>query len=73
FKALGYTAAFYDPASNHFRGEAIVKYMRSVEAQWKDRYPKMSLKTEMLDFSSLLAFNVSFTTIIEIVNMDVPA
>lgn len=73
FKALGYADTFYDPNANRFKEEAIIKYMRSVEAQWKDRYPKMNLKTEMLNFTNLLAFNFSFTTIIETLNMDVPA
>lgn len=73
FKALGYADALYDPVTNRFREEPIIKYMRSAETQWKDRYPYLSIKTDTLNFTSLPAFNYSFTTIIEKLNMEAPA
>ncbi|ANH82999.1 hypothetical protein A8C56_20215 [Niabella ginsenosidivorans] len=73
FKALGYGETFYDPATNRFREEAIIRYMRTIESQWKERYPYMSFRTETLSFVNLLSFNYSFTTLIEKLNMDIPA
>ncbi|MBZ4189203.1 YbjN domain-containing protein [Niabella beijingensis] len=73
FKALGYKEDLYDTATGRFKEEAIARYIRAVEVQWKERYPYMSFKTEQLNYTGLLAFNHSFTTQIEKLNMDVPA
>ncbi|MCF3110494.1 hypothetical protein LL912_17035 [Niabella sp. CC-SYL272] len=73
FKALGYTEDLYDTGSGRFKEDTIIRYIRTVEAQWKERYPYMSFRTEGLNFSGLLAFNYSFTTQIEKLNMDIPA
>lgn len=72
FKELGYSQ-YYDPFTNRFKEDAIIKYMRAVETQWKDRFPYMNIRTENLNFINLVAFNYSFTTIIEKLNMDIPA
>ena len=73
FKALGYNEALYDPAANRFREEAIIRHLRTVENQWKERYPYMSFRTETVNFTNLLSFNYSFTSLIEKLNMDIPA
>ncbi|MGJ7031051.1 hypothetical protein [Niabella hirudinis] len=73
FKALGYNEPYFDTATNRFKEDAVIKYIRNVEGQWRERYPYMSFGTEALNFSGLTAFNNSFTTQIEKLNMDIPA
>ncbi|SDE20857.1 type III secretion system chaperone family protein [Niabella drilacis] len=73
FKALGYNESYFDTVSKRFKEDAIIKYIRTVEGQWKARYPYMNFRTEGLNFSGLTAFNYSFTTQIEQLNMDIPA
>lgn len=70
FKALGYTQALYMPVANKFNEELIITRIRHIQNQWKQKYPLMDFKTGQLSFSSLSKFNHSFTSQVELLNMN---
>jgi hypothetical protein len=70
FKALGYKAAYYDPAKNAFDQEAVTERIKVIQANWKDKYPNLDFKTVNLRFDSLVNFNLTFTNEMEFLNME---
>lgn len=70
FKALGYTQPLFMPVTNRFDQDAIVSRIRQIQSQWRQKYPLMSFRTEQLAFISLVKFNQSFTTQIELLNLN---
>jgi hypothetical protein len=53
-----------------FDDDEIILRIRSIQERWKDKYPMMSFKTANLKFDSLVAFNLAYTTEIELLNME---
>ena len=70
FAALGYTKNFYDPAKNAFLKEDIVEKIKSLQEKWKEKFPLMDFRTDNLQFTDLVAFNLSFTNEIQNLNME---
>ncbi|MEO7982965.1 MAG: hypothetical protein ABI688_02675, partial [Bacteroidota bacterium] len=44
FSALGYKR-YYDPVRNHFEAEDIIEKIKTIQANWKDKYPLLEFKT----------------------------
>lgn len=70
FKALGYADAYYESDKSKFNDRAITDKINNIVAAWRKKYPLLDLKTQNLRFDSLLSFNHSFTTEIELLNFD---
>jgi hypothetical protein len=70
FTALGFSASYYDPASNRFGADDIKERIDEIAAAWKAKYPKLEFKTNMLRFDNLVNFNQTFTTEIAELNFD---
>ncbi len=70
FKSLGFGDNYYDPALNKFDSTAIIDRINEIENTWKDKFPKMEIKTQNLKFDNLVNFDLSFTTELEGLNMD---
>lgn len=70
FVALGYKIAYYDPKTNEFARQGIIKKITDIQETWKDKFPLLDFKTQNLQFDSLVNFNYSFTTEIETLNTD---
>lgn len=70
FRELGFTKEYYNTEKNEFNQQAIVDKIQSIEKQWKEKYPNLSFKTEKLKFEDMGAFNQSFTSEIEYLNLD---
>ncbi|HMR84545.1 MAG TPA: hypothetical protein PKE30_15485 [Niabella sp.] len=70
FKTLGYTQALYMPVANKFDQELITARIRQIQNQWRQKYPLMNFNVAQLSFTSLQKFNHSFTTQIELLNMN---
>lgn len=70
FKSLGYGQALYMPVANKFDQEQITARIRHIQHQWRQKYPLMNFNVPQLSFASLQKFNHSFTTQIELLNMN---
>ncbi|HWJ91671.1 MAG TPA: hypothetical protein VNR87_11205 [Flavisolibacter sp.] len=70
FRELGFREEYYKPATNEFSKEAIIERIRNIESRWKEKYPEMEFKTDKLKFDHPVAFNQSFTTEIEYLNLE---
>lgn len=70
FKTLGYAQALYMPVANKFDQELITTRIRQIQNQWRQKYPLMNFNVAQLSFTSLQKFNHSFTTQIELLNMN---
>lgn len=69
FAALGYKR-HYDPAKNKFEPEEIIEKIKSIQGRWKEKYPLLDFKTQNLRFDNLVNFDHSFTTEMELLNME---
>ena len=70
FKALGYNQLLFKPADNRFNQDLIVSRIRSIQNQWRQKYPLMNFRTDLLVFTSLTRFNQSFLSQIELLNLN---
>jgi hypothetical protein len=70
FKALGFRTSYYDPVKNEFESGDIIDKVKSIQQKWKEKYPLMDFKTQNLRFDNLVNFDLSFTTELELLNMD---
>ncbi len=70
FKALGYAKPLFMPVANRFDQDAIVSRIRRIQNQWREKYPLLNFRTEQLVFTSLIRFNHSFCTQIELLNLN---
>lgn len=70
FVALGYKIAYYDPKTNEFARQSIINKIKDIQDKWKDKFPLLAFKTQNLKFDTLVNFNHSFTTEMELLNTD---
>jgi hypothetical protein len=70
FSELGYSREYYSLEKKEFSQEGIIERIRSIESEWKEKYPHINFKTEKLKFGDAVSFNQSFTTEIEYLNLE---
>ena len=70
FKALGFKAEYYDGEKGTFNQEAILTAIRQIAEGWQSKYPELKMREDKLRFDSLMAFNQSFTSEVEFLNLD---
>jgi hypothetical protein len=70
FSALGYTDVFYDKEKSEYNKEKIKEYVDVVVARWKDKYPELKFDVEKLKYENAVAFNQTFTTEVEYLNLE---
>ena len=70
FTELGYSREYYSLDKKEFNQQAILEKIKSIEADWKTKYPNMNVKTDKLKFDDIVSFNQSFTTEIEYLNLE---
>ncbi|MEI6947566.1 hypothetical protein V9K67_10265 [Paraflavisolibacter sp. H34] len=70
FTELGFTKQYYDQEKEELNQQAIIEKIQGIEEAWKEKYPELKFKTDKLKFDSLLAFNQSFTTEVEFLNLE---
>jgi hypothetical protein len=70
FRELGFRETYYTKETNEYNREAIFQKIEEIESRWRDKYPELKLKTDKLKFDSPVAFNLSFTTEIEYLNLE---
>ena len=69
FTALGFRA-YYDPVANKFDAAAITTKIRSIQDQWKEKYPLLNFNTQNLKFDTLVNFDHSFVMEMESLNTE---
>ena len=70
FKELGFKDEYYNPATKEYNQEAITGKIKEIQERWKVKYPELDFKTDKLKFDSKVAFNQSFTTEVEYLNLE---
>ncbi|MFM6926477.1 MAG: hypothetical protein ACKOU7_13305 [Ferruginibacter sp.] len=70
FTSLGFADAYYEADKNKFNERTIIEKINSIISSWRKKYPLLDFKTQNLRFDSLLSFNHSYTTEIELLNFD---
>lgn len=70
FKELGFKNGFYNSETNEYDKEAIISKIKLIEERWKAKYPELDFKTDKLKFDNRVAFNQSFTTEVEYLNLE---
>lgn len=70
FKELGFKNELYNQQTNEYNKDAIISKIKSIEQRWKSKYPELDFKTDKLKFENKLAFNHSFTTEVEYLNLE---
>jgi hypothetical protein len=70
FEALGYKTSYYNSQRGFLASELIIERIKSIQAAWKDKYPFVDIKTQNLKFDTLVNFNFSFTSEMELLNTE---
>jgi len=70
FEKLGFTVPYYDAAAGRFDTDAIRERIEEITEEWKQKYPKLQFRMEMLKFTDLVTFNSTFSTEIAVLNFD---
>jgi hypothetical protein len=70
YLALGHKEQYYNESKNHFSSQAIGDKIQAIQEKWRSKYPNMSFKPGNLRFDTLVNFDHSFTTEIELLNME---
>jgi hypothetical protein len=70
FSALGFTDVYYDAVKGEYNKEKIKEYINATLTRWKEKYPELKFDTEKLKYENPVAFNQTFTTEIEYLNLE---
>lgn len=70
FKALGLKEAYYDEEKGEYNQEKITGAIKTILEKWKEKYPELKFDTAKLKYDSPVAFNQTFTTEVEYLNLE---
>jgi hypothetical protein len=70
FTALGFGEIYYDIEKSEYNKEKIKHHSENIIARWKDKYPELKFDTEKLKYENIVAFNQTFTTEVEYLNLE---
>ena len=70
FKELGFKTELYNKENGQFNKEAIAARIDDIEQRWRSKYPELKFNKEKLVYDNLVAFNQSFTTEVEYLNLE---
>jgi hypothetical protein len=70
FRELGFKNGLYNEDTREYDKDAIISRIKSIEQKWKNKYPEFDFKTDKLKFENKVAFNQSFTTEVEYLNLE---
>lgn len=70
FKELGYKTEFYNAESKTFNTEAINAAIEVIHQKWNVKYPELKLKVDKLKYDNMMAFNQSFSSEVEYLNLE---
>lgn len=70
FSALGLSGELYRHETKEYGKEKIVSSIAAIIERWKEKYPALKFDTEKLKYDNPVAFNQSFTTEVEHLNLE---
>ena len=70
FEELGFKANYFQRDTKQFNKEAIIQAIETIQEAWRAKYPELKFRTEKLKFENLMAFNQSFTSEVEYLNLE---
>lgn len=70
FTALGIKEEFYDSEKSEYQQEKITNAITGIVDKWKEKYPELKFDTSKLKFENAVAFNQTFTTEVEYLNLE---
>jgi hypothetical protein len=70
FRDIGFKDEYYNKETGEYNRELIFQRIEETEARWKEKYPELKFKSDKLKFDNEVAFNQSFTTEIEYLNLE---
>jgi hypothetical protein len=70
FKALGFADELYNTETKEYNKEKITEHTKAIVESWKEKYPELKFDTEKLNYDNAVAFNQTFTTEIEYLNLE---
>jgi hypothetical protein len=70
FEAMGFPQKYYSPAEQQFDKDAIEDRIKEIIDKWKDKYPKLELNADKLNFQNLVDFNHNFTNEVASLNFE---
>jgi len=70
FSALGFSELYVDKEKGEYNKEKIKEVIDGIVARWKEKYPELKFDTEKLKYDNPVAFNQTFTTEIEYLNLE---
>ena len=70
FRDLGFKEEFYNIESKQYNQQAIIDRIKQIEERWKEKYPELNFKTDKLKFDNKVAFNQTFTSEVEYLNLE---
>jgi len=70
FRDIGFKEEYYKKETGEYNRELIFQRIEETEARWREKYPELKFKTDKLKFDNEVAFNQSFTTEIEYLNLE---
>ncbi len=70
FEDLGYKPGYCNQETKEYNREAITAAIEAIVHRWQPKYPEFKIKADKLRFENPLAFNQTFTTEIEYLNLE---
>jgi hypothetical protein len=70
FKELGYKTEYYNKETGQYNKEAISSRIDDIEQRWRSKYPELKFNKDKLVYDNQVAFNQSFTTEVEYLNLE---
>lgn len=70
FSALGFGEVLYDQEKKEYNTKKIEEYIADITTRWKDKYPELKFDTGKLKYDNPVAFNQTFTTEVEYLNLE---
>lgn len=70
FKALGLKEDYYDMEKGVYNQEKIATAVGGIVEKWKEKYPELKFDTAKLKYDNPVAFNQTFTTEVEYLNLE---
>ena len=70
FKDLGVKDVYYDMEKGEYSQEKITAGINAIIEKWKAKYPELKFDTAKLKYDNPVAFNQTFTTEVEYLNLE---
>lgn len=70
FRDIGFKDEFYNIETKQYNQQAIIDRIKQIEERWKEKYPELNFKTDKLKFENKVAFNQTFTSEVEYLNLE---